>query len=169
MSDWPHQDIASLDAFYGDPTGHNGEASPAWEYQNLALWTPPYPMFYSDGKRTPLQHLRVHKKCLSTFETAFTEVLQHYGHDQIEALLLNISGGTYCYRLERGGSQLSVHSWGCAIDMDPGHNPFPTRWRRDAGMIDPYFASVLESHGFTWRGRNGDIDPMHFQLCRRNG
>jgi hypothetical protein len=161
---WPHEDVASLNAFYGDPRGKNGQASAAWESANLVEWHPPYGICYSDERHTPMNHLRVHRKCLDTFDEAFNDVLSQLGIDYIHAMRLNISGGTYCYRLERGGSRLSVHSWGCAIDMDPGHNPFPAHWK--AGMIDKRFADILQSHGFCWRGREGDIDPMHFQLAR---
>lgn len=163
---WPHEDTPALNAFYGDPRGTDGEASASWQSQNLVLWSTPYPMFYSDGKHTPMEHLRVHKRCLQTFHEAFTDVLQTMGHDRIMQLRLDVTGGTFCYRLERGGSRLSVHSWGCAIDMDPSHNPFPHRWIDNHGFIDAQFAEILQRHGFCWRGANGDIDPMHFQLCR---
>ena len=65
----------------------------------------------------------------------------------------------------RGGSRLSVHAWGIAIDMDPARNPFPARWRE--GMLNPDFADILEKHGIWWRGRPGDNDPMHFQCAWR--
>ncbi len=165
MSSWPHEDVQALNAFYGDPRGANGEASSSWQAANLVAWSPPYPMFYSDGKRTPLPHLRVHRKCLSTFSEAFAEALATLGHDYLVAHRLDISGGTFCYRLERGGSRLSVHSWGCAIDMDPAHNPFPRQWKPNCGMLDLKFAGILQKHGFCWRGAAHDIDAMHAQLC----
>jgi len=124
-------------------------------------------MFYSDGKNTPLRTLRVHKKCLPVFQAAFSDALKELGADYIKAHRLDISGGTFCYRTQRGGSRLSVHAWGCAIDMDPGHNPFPHKWEDGRGMLDKHFAAILERHGFTWRGDNGDIDPMHLQLAHR--
>lgn len=162
---WPHQDTAALNAFYGDPRGNNGMANPQWEAENLVHWVPPYEMYYSGNPGVPMSHLLVHKKCLDTFNAAFKEVLDTLGMDYIKANRLNITGGTNCYRLERGGSNLSVHSWGCAIDMDPQHNPFPHVW--DMKMISLKFAGILQKHGFTWRGAGGDIDPMHFQLCYR--
>jgi hypothetical protein len=163
---WPHQDAASMNAFYGDPRGGDN-GNPGWVGRNIVLWEPPYPMFYSDGKHTHLPHIRVHLKCVQTFTDAFKDVLNHFGPDAIKAKRLDITGGVFCYRLERGGSKLSVHSWGCAIDMDPGHNPFPSKWKPKSGMIDPDFAAILQGHGFTWRGAAGDNDPMHFQLCTR--
>lgn len=164
---WPHEDVSSLNEFYGDPRGPNGQANPHWEAANLVPWTPPYPLFYSDGNHTPMRHLRVHAKALGTFNAAFSDVLNHFGLAAIQKLRLDTTGGTYCYRVERGGSRLSVHSWGCAIDMDPGHNPFPHPWQPGRGMIDPDFARILQLRGFTWRGRVGDDDPMHFQLATR--
>lgn len=161
---WPHEDVAALNAFYGDPRG-GAEGSPFWQSMNLVRWAPPFPIFYSDELHEQLPHLRVHKKCVATFDAAFKDVLASLGHDYIVAHRLNISGGTYCYRVERGGSRLSVHSWGCAIDMDPGHNPFPSHWRGPP-QIDAKFAAILQKHGFCWRGAYGDIDPMHFQLCQ---
>lgn len=164
MTDWPHEDTAALNAFYGDPRGGEN-ADRAWELQNIVFWTPPYPMFYSDGKETPLPRIRVHKKTLQTFTDAFTDVLQTMGHDKIKELRLDVTGGAFCYRLQRNGSSLSVHSWACAIDMDPAHNQFPSHWK--AGMIDQTFVGIMKKHGFTWRGEAGDNDPMHFQLARR--
>ena len=73
MFAFPHEDTASLNAFYGDPRGHNGEADPHWAAENLVLWTPPYPMFYSDEIRSPLTHFRFHKKCVEAFDAAFKD------------------------------------------------------------------------------------------------
>jgi hypothetical protein len=166
QSPWPHEDVAALNAFYGDPRGPNGKENPSWAAKNLVSWAPPYPIFYSDGQRTPLRHLRIHRKCVGAFDAAFKDVLATLGADYIHTHNLNVSGGAFCYRVERGGSRLSVHSWGCAIDMDPGHNPFPHVWVPNKGFIDTRFAEILEAHGFCWRGARGDIDPMHFQLCQ---
>ncbi len=165
---WPLERVEDLCAFYGDPRGPAGEVDRLWEAKNLVLWAPPFPMFYSDGRHTPLPHLRIHRKCLPAFEAAFKDVLATLGHDYIVEKRLNISGGAFCYRVERGGTRLSVHSWACAIDMDPGHNPFPHRWIPNSGFIDLRFAEIMMRHGFDWRGNleRRDIDPMHFQLCR---
>ena len=163
---WPMENTEALNAFFGDPRGRNGRESSLWYSQQTDFWTPPYPIFYSDGNHTPLRRLRIHRKCIPIFDAAFKDVLQTLGQDYITKHRLDISGGTFCYRLERGGSRLSVHSWAIAIDMDPGHNPFPKKWVDGKGMIDQKFVAILEKHGFYWRGREGDIDAMHFQLAR---
>lgn len=165
MSTWPHEDLGALNAFYGDPRGRDGEASLIWQDANLVMWVPPFPLFYSDADKTPLHHLRVHRKCLATFRAAFGDALETLGHAYLMTHRLDISGGAFCFRTERGGSRLSVHSWGCAIDIDPGHNPFPHRWIGPP-QIDQKFTEILKKHGFCWRGEGHDIDPMHFQLCQ---
>lgn len=161
---FPHEDPESLNAFYGDPRGKGGKASTKWYNENIVKWKPPYPLFYSDG-RIPLKTLQIHKKCVEAFDGAFQEVAQHFSEDEIEEKRLNISGGTYNYRLMRGGSKLSLHAYGATIDIDPENNPYPHPWT-DAG-IDKDFVAILENHGFYWRGTNGDIDPMHFQCAYR--
>ena len=162
---FPHEDPEHLNAFFGDPRGANGQVSKKWYAENMVKWVPPYPMFYSDGAHTPFKSFMIHKKTYNAFDSGFKEVLDVMGLDKIKALHLNISGGIFCYRLQRGGTRLSVHSWGVAIDMDPANNPFPKKWKK--GMIDPQFCEILEKHGFWWRGENGDTDPMHFQCCWR--
>jgi hypothetical protein len=161
---WPHEDTAALDAFYGDPRGRNGLVSPTWYSNNIIRWTPPYNMYYSEG-HVPLKTLLIHKKCKPAFDAAFTEVYNFFKVDGVVEQRLNISGGTYNFRLMRGGSKLSVHAYGIAIDMDPEHNPFPHHWTPNG--ISKDFVAIMEKHGFYWRGTNGDIDPMHFQLTYR--
>ncbi len=166
MSTWPHEDVAALNAFYGDPRGANGKVDPKWFAENVARWVPPYPLFYSGDLRAPMLHLELHKKAVETFDAAFLDALKTLGHAYIVEKRLNITGGTFCYRTERGGSRLSVHSWACAIDMDPQHNPFPRRWSGPP-QIDAKFTAIMKKHGFFWRGDvpQHDDDPMHFQLC----
>jgi hypothetical protein len=165
-SPWPHEDVAALFAFYGDPRGRNGKADPAWEAKNLVKWVPPYPMFLSWDLSKPVDHLMVHGKCRDTFDAAFKDVLATLGASFIDAHHLNVTGGAYNFRTERGGARLSVHACACAIDMDPVRNRFPSHWEPGHGMIDGRFAAIMQRHGFCWRGAHDDIDPMHFQLCQ---
>lgn len=162
---FPHEDPVNLNKFFGDPRGSNGQVSRKWYAENIVKWTPPYPLFYSDGKRTPLRTLLLHKKVVAVYTAAYTEVAKEFTPAEIKENHLDICAGTFNYRPMRGGSRLSVHSWGIAIDMDPARNPFPSTWRE--GMLNHEFADILEKHGLWWRGRKGDNDPMHFQAAWR--
>lgn len=163
---FPHEDIVSLVKFYGDPRGSNGQVSKKWWAENIVKWTPPYQLYYSDGNRTKLKTLFLHKKVVNVYTAAYTEVMNTFEPKEINALRLNISGGTYNYRVVRGGSRLSTHAFGISIDMDPARNPYPKAWKE--GMINRQFCDILMKHGIWWRGHNGDKDPMHFQCAWRN-
>lgn len=164
---WPNETVAALCEFYGDPRGRNGKSNPAWESANLVDWVPPYPMYYSWALHDQIKSMHIHKRALPAFDAAFKEVLAVLGYEYIVAHHLNITGGAFCFRVERGGSRLSVHSWAAAIDMDPQHNPFPHKWIANMGFLDLQFVAILKKHGFYWRGDriHGDNDPMHLQLC----
>jgi len=161
---FPHEDPESLNSFYDNPRGRNGQVSQKWYKENIVKWEPPYPLYYSEGRQR-LKTLLVHRLCKDTFNDAFREVAIRFSEEEIDEKRLNICGGTYNYRQMRGGSRLSTHAYGIAIDMDPANNPYPHPW--EEGGIDKDFVAILENHGFCWRGENGDIDPMHFQCAYR--
>ena len=163
---FPHEDIVSMIKFYGDPRGSNGQVSKKWWAENIVKWTPPYQLYYSDGNRTKLKTLFLHKKVVNVYTAAYTEVMNTFDPKEINALRLNISGGTYNYRVVRGGNRLSTHAFGIAIDMDPARNPYPKAWKE--GMINREFCDILMKHGIWWRGLHRDKDPMHFQCAWRN-
>lgn len=161
---FPHEDSESLNQFYGNPRGRNGLVSQSWYKENIVKWEPPYLFFFSEG-HVRLRTLLVHRLCVPTFDKAFSDVLKHFGPSGIDQHRLNICGGTYNFRAMRGGSRLSVHAYGIAVDMDPQHNPFPHPWTSHGINID--FVNILQEAGFWWRGYHGDIDPMHFQCTYR--
>ena len=92
MSIWPHEDIRALMAFYGDPRGHNGEASVAWQAENLVAWTPPYPLFYSDADKTPLHHLRILFVHLAEEPPPHTLRGELYGRQGVPDLVGDVGG-----------------------------------------------------------------------------
>lgn len=70
-------------------------------------------------------------------------------------------GGVYAWRPQRGGSRLSTHCWGAAIDV---------RVREDnmLGMRGTMPAAVVEcfeAAGAVWGGHWMRPDPVHFQFC----
>lgn len=72
---------------------------------------------------------------------------------------------TYNYRSKKGGSGLSLHSWGIALDINPGQNPYQSG-KYDAAQTDiPIkIIEIFNKHGFQWGGDwPGQRDPMHFE------
>ena len=72
-------------------------------------------------------------------------------------------GGCYSPRFVNRdpGGRLSHHSWGIAVDLNVGANPFGTKPDMDERLV-----RVLESHGLTWGGRWIVPDGMHFEWVR---
>jgi hypothetical protein len=163
MPNWPKQ--SGCDAYYGDPRGKNGQASAKWESANLVKVPVPWKMVASWDPNIPIKSIRVHKNCAASL-TRIMEVIwrdSDYEQATIAAWGMDKFGGGYNYRLTRGGSWLSMHAYGCAVDFDPARN----------GMGDrtPYFANCPEvlaafkSEGWTWGGDWSNPDGMHWQAA----
>lgn len=170
MALWPKQ--SECNTFYGNPRGRNG-ASPSWESANLTLITPPYPVLFA-GK--PVRGLRVHKKCSSAFLEWLNQVWINSGKDPsvIKSWGMDNYAGAYNYRLMRGGSSLSMHSYGCAVDFDAPRNGQYDRTPNFAHLrkevVEPFLA-LGGVWGGDWNGNHDSLDEracdgMHFQFAR---
>ena len=167
---WPLQ--RECDSFYGNPRGRNpSQASSTWEANNLTFITSPFKMYY-DGKL--VTKIKVHKKCADAFMRVFNNLLNAANGDQkvLDEWGVTKFGGTYNYRLMRNGTALSMHAYGCAIDLDPANNGLGDKTPRFANY--PQVLKAFRDEGATWGGDwNGDgiqndtpADGMHWQFAR---
>ena len=156
---WPLQ--TQCNAFYGDPRSPDGNASAKWETANLTTVVPPYRMTY-DGK--PIKGIRVHKKCAESLKRCLEAVWVAAGKKQsvVDGWGASIYGGAYNFRLKRGGTSLSMHSWGCAIDLDPARNGFGDK----TPAMPREVIAAFEAEGWEWGGHWSKPDGMHFQAAR---
>lgn len=153
---WPTQaEVRGGKSVFGAPGCEN-------ELVNLS---PPYPLFY-EGKQ--VKTIRVHRLIARHVKDALTEVLQCYGEDEIHRLGLNLYGGSYNYRNTSGGSSLSMHAWGIALDFSPAANSYTTRAPRASLSHKDceHWWEIWESHGAVSLGRSCDRDWMHLQFAR---
>jgi hypothetical protein len=72
---------------------------------------------------------------------------------------------TYNYRSKVGGGGLSLHSWGIAMDINPGRNPYQLgNYGAPQTDIPPKVIDIFRKYGFQWGGDwAGERDPMHFE------
>lgn len=155
---WPTQaEVRRGTSFFGHPGNESA----------LTSLVPPYPLLY-EGK--PVRSIRVHELIAPHVQAALREVLAHYGQEEIHRLGLDLYGGCYNYRSSTGGSALSMHAWGIALDFSPASNaykmkaPRATLSHRDCR---PWW-EIWESHGAVSLGRERDFDWMHVQFARLN-
>jgi len=128
----------------------------------------PYPHRLSWEKRTIVRSLFCHEKVKDSLNTVLTNVLNHYGMEEIRRLHLDIWGGCLNVRKKRGGTSWSTHSWGIALDYDPDNNAL--RWGRDKALFarpeyDKWW-QFWEEEGWVSLGRAKNFDWMHVQAAR---
>ncbi len=149
---WPRGDQASLRAFYGSPG----------DEKNLVAFTFPGPMFY-DGRRVLTG--RCHFKVKDSLLRILTRIHDLYGQDRGILEEAEDYGGIYNFRAKRGGTTLSVHAWGAAIDLDADDNTFRDPWPLKADMpmeiIEEFAKEGWLSAAAAW-----GYDAMHFQATQ---
>jgi hypothetical protein len=154
MPIWPLQ--SRCDAFYGNPRGKNGHASDKWKAANLVAIKPPFKMRYAGQ---PVTALTIHRKCAESLSRVLAAVWLASGKNQavIDSWGVSTFGGTYNYRLKRNSNTLSMHAYGCAIDLDPEHKPMGQGKSRFAKEV----VKAFTDEGWV----NLPRDPMHFQAA----
>ncbi|WP_431283018.1 M15 family metallopeptidase [Humitalea sp. 24SJ18S-53] len=151
---WPRQ--AECESFYG-PVG-----------TNQVLLTLPYVMRLSWDPSQRVRRFSCHAKVHDAFLRVFEQTLKTYGEDRIRELRLDLFGGCLNVRKMRGGTQMSMHSWGIAIDLDPENNALQMTKAKATFARPDYddFWRIVESEGLVSLGRVRDFDWMHFQAAR---
>jgi hypothetical protein len=170
MMNWPRQ--SACDEFYGNPRGRDGSINKSWAARNLLEISPPFAMHMD---KTPIRKFPVHRSCADGFMAWLEKVWSNAGHDQsvIAQWGMDVFSGSFNFRPMRGSSHLSMHAYGCAIDIDAPRNGFH--------CVTPHFATLRKQvvkpfldlggiWGGDWNGNGSSIDErrcdgMHFQFA----
>lgn len=159
-NNWPVQSQSALNAFFG-PARETGNP-------NLVSANLPYPMVIAWDPAKTVNKITCHKLVKDSMIRVLTNVHTHYGMAKIKELRLDYFGGCFNYRKMRGGNQLSMHSWGIAIDFDPERNQL--KWGRDRAVFarPEYnrFWEFWEAEGWVSLGRSRNFDWMHVQAAK---
>lgn len=172
---WPKQsEVLAYKSAYGDPRGRSGSSSsPDWEAKNLVYIAVPFSMKMGDINIT---RIRIHRHCAASLERILAR-LKDDAKGNIKTLRewgVTEFGGSFNYRPMRGLSTLSMHSFGCAIDLDPARNGLGDRTPRFAEF--PQVLRAFKDEGWRWGGDwNGNglssderrSDGMHFDAISR--
>ncbi|ORE90623.1 hypothetical protein ATO13_21926 [Stappia sp. 22II-S9-Z10] len=154
---WPRQNAVT--AFYGQAGGPQCTAGKV----NV-----PFRLKIAWNKTQQVSRFSCHEKVAQPMERVFQRIADAYSQADISRHGFDLFGGCYNYRKMRGGSSLSMHSWGIAIDLDPERNQL--KWGKDrAYFARPECAEFLrcwKSESFVSLGAARDYDWMHFQAAR---
>jgi len=148
---------AQLNLNYGKPTP---------EGSNMVMIKLPYPMRLAWDVKTTVTKMRCHKLVADNFLGVFNELLKVYGLEKIQELGIDLFGGCFNYRKIRGGTALSRHSWGVAIDLDPARNTMKET-AKTARFARPEYQPMLDAfyhNGFISLGVEKNFDFMHFEI-----
>ena len=168
-------------ATYGDPRDHSNWArvSSEWYQKNIIVMDLPYPMRLSWETHSKVNKISCHRLVADDLKAIFTKIAatarvhvkQRDGYDLssqyyddatlrlLTSLNVDLYGGCFHYRLKRGLNQVSVHSFGAAIDLDPEHNGLGDT----TPAMPMWVVDIFEEAGWRWGGRWTRCDGMHFQ------
>ena len=159
---FPDESHASLTDFYGPHGEPDGYRPP------LRKVTCPWKLKIAWNMHRTRSHLWCHEAAADSLAEVLEKVHEHYGENEIEKLRLDLFGGDYHPRRKRGGVAWSTHSWGIAIDWDPGRNRL--KWGRGhARLAEPEYEDwwrIWEAQGWTSLGRVRNFDWMHVQATK---
>jgi hypothetical protein len=140
---------------------------------NIVTFKPPFRMAMGEIRITKIS---VHRKCAPSFEAWLNDVWRNAGRDQrvIDAWGMSVFSGAFNYRPMRGGSALSMHAYGAALDFDAPRNGLPDRTPHFATLRKEVVAPFLKLGGLwggDWDGDGDTLDErrcdgMHFQFAR---
>lgn len=155
---WPTQ--AGCESYFGPAGGPRCTAG------TVIL---PIPFRIAWNRSQKIAKFSCHALVAEPLTAIYREAVAHYGAEKFQTLGLDLWGGCYNYRKMRGGSALSMHAYGIAVDHDPERNQL--RWGRDrAAFAKPVYDAwwaIVEATGAISLGREANYDWMHFQFARR--
>jgi hypothetical protein len=154
---WPLQRDAT--AFFGDPRKSNFSA------QHLVSVPCPWKLFMG---KTELHSIQINKACAASLTRVLNFVWEKVGKDQsaIETLHYHLYSGSYNFRPMRGGSALSMHAYGAAIDWDDQENQ--QHHMKHLFQDNSLLIQAFKAEGWSWGGNwsPASVDAMHVQAAR---
>lgn len=164
---WPSDKSADLDSFFGKPRKNNCSAIESRIVKVDSPWRMPLDWNMSQSR----SFFKVHERVAPSLERVLTSIEANYSKAEIEKLGLNRFSGDYVCRQITGGSRMSTHAYGIAIDFYGSRNqlrrtthdtPPPTLAHLDCQK----FWEAFEKEGWYSLGRSQNYDWMHVQAAK---
>lgn len=151
--------LAEVKRVFGDPAHFrrdDGTLTPEWESAHIVRVKLPSPMSYVQGGN--VTRVAVHRLIADITAATLADLLA-LGPEMWSEL--QPYGGGYEPRLQRGSATPSLHTWGLALDFNPGKYPLGSLKRMPDAIVD-----VFKRHAWTYGGDfHSRKDGMHFQFA----
>lgn len=151
---WPLQRDAV--SFYGNPYQRG--------FEDANIISVHCPWLFNTGRNV----IRSHKKCADSLLRVLNATWDQCDKDQehVKALGYDVFDGSFVIRPMRGGTNMSMHSVGCAFDFNAARNmqhSLKHLFQHNTPLVDHFLAEQ-----WIWGGdwSSGSIDAMHFQAAR---
>ncbi len=160
----PSEAPSELNAFYGVASG-----SPdyldwfSFPHESTRLYTRTGTLLVDRVGDDRVDH-KCHKFLVGRLQAALAEIYVTLGRVEFERQGWHIYGGCHDYRKKRGGSSLSIHSWGIGIDINPNENAYASTKTTFSDVA----INIMEKWGFLSGFRAWGKDAMHFQAAIPN-
>jgi len=126
----------------------------------IRVYEIPFPLRLSWKPHVLTKYIQCHRDIGEALIDALHEIGQYKGVDWLGDKRYDYYGGCFNFRKKRGQGQLSVHSYGIAIDLNPQLAPYRKKSHQPKFIVDAFV-----SRGFYWGGDWLVPDGMHFQAC----
>lgn len=148
-----------LRTVFGDPMPFVND-KPTWESQALTTQQLTTPLIYAYAQDQSITRVRAHR-LLADHLAATLQACVSKGVPRERMKY----GGCYVWRAKRTATgQLSLHTWGVAVDLEPAENPLGEPWVDDGKRLDARIIATFKDMGWFWGGEfQGTKDPQHFQ------
>lgn len=128
----------------------------------------PFKMKIAWNKRQVITRFSCHEMVAVSAEQCYIRIGSAYSPEDITRLGFDLFGGCYNFRNKRGGSTLSTHAYGIAIDHDPERNQL--KWDSSRALLASdeckEFWRIWADAGWLSLGVALNYDWMHVQAVR---
>lgn len=158
MNKWPKQ--SECLKLFGNPS------TSKFERQHIVRVRTPYTLWMGDIE---IKRIAMNKICAESILTILENIQEYYGNDYeaMEQAGVTDFGGAWNVRTMRGGSNLSMHAYGLAIDLNADLNPLGKKpgWKKGSFTEDHPVVQMFRKEGWVWGGPWSRPDGMHFQAA----